>query len=203
MPPVTSERVLVPAAVALAVIVGTVLPIARSMRKQGASGLTIHRRPGLPQRIVGSIVGALGASSIVWAVLLAAFGGERLGVVARPASVGAIGWVVFALGLGLIVVAQAQMGRAWRIGIDREPTSLVTDGLYAWVRNPIYTGMILIGAGIAMITPAVWTIAGTIAYLVMIRVQTIFEERHLLALHGAPYREYLDRVGRFVPRGMP
>jgi protein-S-isoprenylcysteine O-methyltransferase Ste14 len=200
--PVDAERILVPAAVGLAVLTGTVVPIVRSVRKGGSSGLTIHRRPSLAQRVVGSIVGALGASSTVWAVLLAVFGSERLGVAPRPVWVGVIGWIVFALGLSLIVAAQAHMGRAWRIGIDREPTSLVTDGLYAYVRNPIYTGMILIGAGIAMVTPAVWTVVGTLAYLLMIRWQTLFEERHLLALHGDAYRDYVARVGRFLPRSV-
>jgi protein-S-isoprenylcysteine O-methyltransferase Ste14 len=197
---VSSDRVLVPAAILLAVTVGTVLPIVRSLRKHGTSGVTIHRRPSLAQRIVGAIVGLLGALSIVWALLLAVLGGGRVGVFQRSPLVGAVGWAAFGAGLLLVVLAQAQMRGAWRIGIDRERTELVTSGLYARIRNPIYTGAVLIAAGIAMLTPAPWTIASAIAYLVMIRVQTAFEEEHLTTVHGDAYRAYLARVGRFVPR---
>ena len=193
-----TEHVLVPFAVLLAMLAGTVLPVMRSMRKQGASGLTVHRRrTSVTQRAVGVIVGLLGAAAIPWAFLVAT---DRVALWPRGALLAAIGWTIYASGIAVIVVAQAQMGRAWRIGIDDKPTSLVTTGLYARVRNPIYLGVILVGLGLAALTPSPWTIASAVAYAVMIRVQVAYEESHLLALHGDAYRDYLARVGRFLPK---
>ncbi|MGH7438517.1 MAG: methyltransferase family protein, partial [Polyangiaceae bacterium] len=186
-------------AVALAVLAGTVLPVARSLRSHGVSGLTIQRRPGLHQRVVGLTVGALGGAAVLWGVLLAALGTARLGVCDCPVAIGAIGWVLYAAGLLLVLVAQAQMGGAWRIGVDVRPTELVTRGLYAYVRNPIYAGMMLLGAGLAALTPSPWTLGCAVVYAAIIRVQTSIEERHLLSLHGDAYRAYLARAGRFVP----
>jgi len=192
-----TEHVLVPLAVAIAMLAGTVLPVMRSMKKQGASGLTIHRRTSVAQRIVGAIVGVLGAAAIPWAFLVAT---DRVALWPRSVALAAMGWTTYALGIAVVVTSQAQMGRAWRIGIDDQPTALVTTGLYARVRNPIYLGVILVGLGLAALTPSPWTIASAVAYAAMIRVQVAFEESHLLALHGDAYRTYLARVGRFLPK---
>ena len=91
------------------------------------------------------------------------------------------------------------MGRSWRIGIDDRPTGLIAHGLFAWSRNPIFTGMILTLIGAVLIAPAVWSIFFAAVTIVLIAVQTRFEERHLVELHGEAYIAYAQRVGRFLP----
>ena len=50
-----------------------------------------------------------------------------------------LGWVLMGLSLTLMLVAQAQMGLSWRIGIDeKNRTGLVTNGLFSLSRNPIF-----------------------------------------------------------------
>lgn len=116
--------------------------------------------------------------------------------------------VVAALGAALLIgggfvalTAQAEMGEAWRAGIDVSPGDpLVQRGWFAIVRNPFYLGMMLASAGAAFLTPTV--LAGT-AWASLIAGSEIdarlVEEPHLLAAHGAPYRDYAVRVGRFLP----
>src|SRR5262245_2501575 len=59
-----------------------------------------------------------------------------------------IGVALALLGISVTVVAQWNMGRSWRIGVDPgERTELVRTGLYRQVRNPIYSGMALFAAG--------------------------------------------------------
>src|SRR2546423_7851849 len=59
-------------------------------------------------------------------------------------SVTALGVVVAGLGILATVWAQFAMGASWRIGVDdTERTALVTGGPFRWVRNPIYTSMLL------------------------------------------------------------
>lgn len=76
---------------------------------------------------------------------------------------------------------------------------LVTDGLYRFVKHPIYSGLLLIGLSL--------TIAGGffphaifyLALIVLLNYKARFEER-LLAARYPDYAEYAKKTGRFVPR---
>lgn len=104
-------------------------------------------------------------------------------------------------GLLFTLFAQSGMGASWRIGVDaREQTSLVTTGLFAFVRNPIFTGMLLFAFGLALLWPNLASFAAALALLVAVELQVRFvEEPYLLHVHGGAWRAWAGRVGRFVP----
>jgi protein-S-isoprenylcysteine O-methyltransferase Ste14 len=82
-----------------------------------------------------------------------------------------------------------------------ETTTLVRSGVFSWVRNPIFTAMLTFGLGIALVTPNVVATAGFALLVATIELQVrVVEEPYLSTVHGATYRDYLARVGRFVPR---
>jgi protein-S-isoprenylcysteine O-methyltransferase Ste14 len=85
-----------------------------------------------------------------------------------------------------------------RIEIDDRPTNLITKGLFALSRNPIFTGMILTQIGGVLVTPAVWSILFASVTILLIAVQTRFEEQHLVELHEEAYIAYAQQVGRFL-----
>lgn len=143
------------------------------------------------------------ASALIAAAVAAGPAGTRLlGIIdAVPTALVPLGWALLVGALGLIVLAQAQMGAAWRIGIDTERrTSLVTHGLFGWSRNPIFLGMRLILVGLVLLVPAVATLALLAAAEVLIQVQVRLEEAHLSALHGERYAAYRARVARWFGR---
>lgn len=113
----------------------------------------------------------------------------------------AAGGGLFFGGLVSTVLAQAAMGDSWRIGVDhQERTELVTDGLFAYVRNPVFAGMIPVGIGIALLVPSVVAILAVVLLITALEIQTrLVEEPYLLASHGNDYASYAGRVGRFVP----
>ena len=113
----------------------------------------------------------------------------------------AAGVGLFALGLTAVVVSQEAMKRSWRIGIDEaDATELVTTGPFALVRNPIFTGLVTVQAGLALLVPSALALAGVALLFVSVEVQArLVEEPHLLRTHGAAYESYASRVGRFVP----
>lgn len=97
--------------------------------------------------------------------------------------------------------AQAQMGKSWRFGLDAgHAPPLVTTGVFAIIRNPIYLSILLAAAGVLLlqgdaVTLALLAIAGP-----MLTVLVRLEEAFLRQVHGAAYAAYVDRVGRFWPR---
>jgi protein-S-isoprenylcysteine O-methyltransferase Ste14 len=111
------------------------------------------------------------------------------------------GLVLYAVGLAVCVGAQLAMGASWRIGVDEsEHTDLVTDGPFSIVRNPIYSGVIPLVAGLTLLAPNAVAIGAFAALVAALEIQVrLVEEPHLLRAHDPAYREYASRVGRFVP----
>ena len=77
---------------------------------------------------------------------------------------------------------------------------LVDSGPFGLVRNPLYLGNIALWAGFAITARLVW-LAPPIALLLAVEYYAIvkWEERLLEARMGAPYRDYLARVPRWMP----
>mgnify|MGYP001175521494 FL=1 len=113
--------------------------------------------------------------------------------------VAAGGWLLLLAALAWVVVAQAQMGAAWRIGIDSaRPTALVQHGLFARSRNPIFLALRVELLGFFLVLPGAATAALLVAGEILMQVQVRLEEQHLRALHGAAYADYCARVRRWL-----
>jgi len=124
------------------------------------------------------------------------------GALWREASLERAGLVLFGAGLIATLRAQLAMGDSWRIGVDAgERTTLVTDGPFRLVRNPIFSAMLLTSVGLACLYPSPLALAGFVCLLLGLELQVrVVEEPYLLKTHGSTYRAYAARTGRFVPR---
>lgn len=110
-----------------------------------------------------------------------------------------IGWGLLALAWGWMVVAQAHMGSAWRIGIDRQnTTALVQHGLFAVSRNPIFLSMRVALLGLVLVLPHATTLMWALVGGVLMQVQVRLEEAHLASLHGPTYTAYCRQVRRWI-----
>jgi protein-S-isoprenylcysteine O-methyltransferase Ste14 len=112
-----------------------------------------------------------------------------------------LGLAVSLLGLAGLLWSQSSMGDSLRIGVDpSERTALVTTGPFRWVRNPIYSAMLVYLAGVVLLVPNVASLVGfgIVALGLELHVRLV-EEPHLVATHGSSYAGYAARVGRFVP----
>ena len=109
--------------------------------------------------------------------------------------------IVAVLSLAATVKCWARMGKDWRMAVTGEPTQpLITDGLFARIRHPIYSFSILLMLCTMMILPTVPMLAVGCAHIALMLMKARNEERHLLAHHGEAYAQYLARTGRFMPR---
>jgi protein-S-isoprenylcysteine O-methyltransferase Ste14 len=77
--------------------------------------------------------------------------------------------------------------------------ALVSSGVYAFSRNPMYLGMALVLFAWAVYLPSAWSLVGPVFFAAYItRFQIIPEERVLDGVFGAPFAEYKKRVRRWL-----
>lgn len=93
------------------------------------------------------------------------------------------------------------LGGTYRGGVGLWPDhTLVTDGPYAWVRHPIYSGFILLAGGIWASSGSWVTGAAGLALTTAIPAFRVgVEEAQLRARFGAAYLAYEERTARFIP----
>ena len=119
---------------------------------------------------------------------------------------GPAGTLSFVAGIPLLVagvaVILAGTERFRRAGTEPRPwlptTSLVTTGIYAVTRNPMYLGMALLHAGLAICFDSFTALMLLPVAILLIRTQVIArEERYLSDRFGADYAAYRKRVPRW------
>jgi len=120
-------------------------------------------------------------------------------VVTDSAVVKALGAVVVCTGLLIFALALWAFADSWRIGIDRSTAgALVTDGIFAWTRNPIYVALDLIFFGTFLVQGRALFLVLALALAALLHYQIRREEKYLAGAYGDAYRSYCERVGRYV-----
>jgi methanethiol S-methyltransferase len=110
--------------------------------------------------------------------------------------------VAMVIGYAIVFIGATLVADGWRrVHQARREGRLVTDGIYARVRHPQYTGLFIIIFGEGIVH---WpTIVSVIALPVILIAYTLLarkEERQMLEKFGDEYREYQRRVPMFIPR---
>jgi protein-S-isoprenylcysteine O-methyltransferase Ste14 len=190
---------LLPIAVLAYLCIALVWPTWRTWRRDRVFPVVFHREAETAQRALGGLLALLLLGLALWSLLVVWVEPGSLGIWSLGQGWQVTGWLLFLGGLAVTLLAQAQMGASWRVGIDDRTTALVTGGLFAVSRNPIFFGMFLSFLGVVLITPAPWTATGFAVAVPLISLQVRLEERNLLRIHGQAYLDYAARVGRFLP----
>ncbi len=109
-----------------------------------------------------------------------------------------IGWILLHLALLWVSIAQHQMSDSWRIGIDdKNKTALVTKGLFAYSRNPIFLGIIIANLGLLFVLPNAFVLIIFILSYTVIQTQVRLEEAFLLSTFGINYQKYQSKAPRW------
>jgi protein-S-isoprenylcysteine O-methyltransferase Ste14 len=118
----------------------------------------------------------------------------------RSDTLGWIGVALCVLGFGLAISARWHLGRNWGMPMSRkDQPELVTSGPYAYIRHPIYTGLILamLGSGIGVNVFWVLMLVPVSAYFIYSARR---EEAIMLQQFPEQYAAYMARTGMLVPR---
>ena len=109
-----------------------------------------------------------------------------------------LGVLVILAGDALFVWALISFGNSWRIGIDEKSAgTLVTDGIFAFSRNPIFAFIDLYFLGTFLVNGSLVFLVFTVAAILALHYQILQEEKFLSDRYGQTYREYTTRAGRY------
>ena len=118
----------------------------------------------------------------------------------QPTPLRTIGTAIYIVGLATAMIGRLQLGKNW---VDLEDyqllpeQSLVTNGLYRYIRHPIYTGDILLLVGLELALNS-WLVLGVFIPLLVAIRQALAEEA-LLSQAFHDYDAYCKRTKRFIP----
>jgi protein-S-isoprenylcysteine O-methyltransferase Ste14 len=110
--------------------------------------------------------------------------------------------LVFVIGLVLRWLAHRTLAGLWSGTVElTQDHALVTNGIYGYIRHPIYASLILWALCQPVLLPnAVAGWSGLSAVLLLWLVRVPKEEAMMLAQFGEEYRQYAARTGRFLPK---
>lgn len=105
--------------------------------------------------------------------------------------------------LGTAVAVPGLLVRALASGHVQKNEQLTTTGPYAYTRNPLYLGSVILAAGFAIAARSWWIAGGMLMILLAIYLPVIFAEEAFLRQRFAEFADYAKEVPRLFPRLTP
>ncbi len=119
---------------------------------------------------------------------------------------------LLSLVVGFIIASVGELIRIWGVGYAGSETrttgpvggsKLVTNGPYAYVRNPLYIGNLIIYLGFGIMSMALFPylqIVALIYFYIQYYLIVTLEEEYLSKTFAGEYERYFNSVPRFIPR---
>jgi protein-S-isoprenylcysteine O-methyltransferase Ste14 len=104
------------------------------------------------------------------------------------------------LALGMIFIVPGLLIRTLASGHVRKNEALAMSGPYAYTRNPLYLGSLLVAAGFAVAGRSWLVAAALLLMLVAIYLPVIRDEEAFLRSKFPEFEDYSGRVPRMLPR---
>jgi protein-S-isoprenylcysteine O-methyltransferase Ste14 len=124
-----------------------------------------------------------------WAAVPVAPALRWIGVAAFACSVAWLIWMFHTLGRNLTDTV-----------VTRKDAHFVEHGPYRFVRNPMYTGVLMVSLSLGLALGTWLLPLGGSAVFTLFALRTRTEEKFLIERFGDQYRDYMERVGRFFPK---
>ena len=117
-----------------------------------------------------------------------------------PAWATYVGLAVAILGGIIVTLSLIQLNKNLTVfPTPLDDAQLVTSGLYAWVRHPIYSGILILVFGYSIFAESWYKLAISMALLILFCFKTSYEEKRLTKKYSN-YEEYKKTHGRFLPK---
>jgi protein-S-isoprenylcysteine O-methyltransferase Ste14 len=110
-----------------------------------------------------------------------------------------LGVALLTCGLIIFIWALVSFGNSWRVGIDeKSPGELVSQGIFAVSRNPIFLSLVLYASGTFLIAGKLILLFFAAVVAIGVHYQILQEEKFLLRRYGKAYQDYCARTGRYI-----
>ncbi len=143
-----------------------------------------------PPPVVFLLVILLGAGiDYVWPIGMGVSGNGAL-----------IGGVLILMGATIAILVNAEFKRR-NTAIEpwKPTTNIITDGFYAWSRNPIYLGFCMLSIGIGIALNSFWIFISFVPGALAVQITAIIkEEKYLEEKFGQEYLDYKRKVRRWL-----
>ena len=182
---------------AFALFVAVVLIRAAILRKRGIRVLVFGQTDKSDFILVPLVL------AIAYTTLARTFGLPIWGVLTRPfwssTLPGWIGLVLCVAALTGFALTLISFGDSFRVGIDTDkPDKLITSGMFAISRNPIYVCFLMFFTGLFLIHCNIVIAVAIILFALAIHRQILREERFLVEHYGEEYERYCKNVRRYL-----
>lgn len=126
---------------------------------------------------------------------------KRRSLFAPPDFLDVLGIILMVAGLAIVLIALLSLGAALTpTPVPQEGAALRTDGIYALVRHPVYSGILVAALGFTLAVGSVWQVLMWVALAVFFYAKAFWEDRLLADKHGVAWFDYADHVSGFIPR---
>ena len=120
--------------------------------------------------------------------------------IARTPAVQWTGVAITAIGIAVAIAARVRLGGNWSGSVAvKQDHELIQTGMYAWVRHPIYSGLVLAAFGSAIYVGRVGCLLGMAVVVIAFRAKSLLEESFMEREFGERYSEYKQRVKALIP----
>lgn len=122
-----------------------------------------------------------------------------------PNWTGWLGTIVFGLAIALFWRSHTDLGQNWSASLEvREDHALVENGVYRYIRHPMYAAFWLWGIAQALLLHNwICGISYLVSFLPMYLFRVPQEEQMMLDTFGEQYQQYITRTGRVLPKFSP
>lgn len=111
-----------------------------------------------------------------------------------------LGLAIMAVGIAILIASFLKLGKSLTANpVPKEDGELVVTGLYAFVRHPIYLGLLLLGFGVVLDAGYWPQILIFLMLYIQLHIKVNFEE-YLLKQKYPGYSAYAAKTPRFFPR---
>lgn len=134
--------------------------------------------------------------------LYVAFGFPRFADYGVRPVLTALGYLTGAASLVMFYLTHKALGRNWSVSLQlRDDHKLVTEGVYARIRHPMYTAFWLWAIAQALLLPN-WIagFSGLVGFGALYALRVGPEEQLMIDQFGDEYRAYMARTGRLLPK---
>ncbi|MFW9970935.1 MAG: methyltransferase family protein [Candidatus Odinarchaeota archaeon] len=112
-----------------------------------------------------------------------------------------LGFILYITGALLVFVARTQLGRFGTAELSTEEDhQLFTQGVYKYIRNPMYSGGLIATIGFCLVFRCIITLIIMFVYTFLIyRMRILEEERILLKKFGKEFEDYKKKTKKLIP----